>query len=164
MIRHSFNVLWDIQEWKVFCIFDTVSKCEDIYFTTIIYKLYNISKMWLCAQFFLIIKNFKIKLFWRLVSPDCNDTLSVICQTLAFLLDISLKHCLFFVDNIWRFEYEGSENLTEGCSPDFLGLPTKALLSAFPWENDQHILQSHPYYLRFHEKMINIFYKATHSQ
>ena len=109
-------------------------------------------KLWLCAQFFLIIKNvilkkhFKIKrLFWRLVSPDCKDALNTICQTLAFLLDISLKHCLLFTDNLWWFEIKWSENLVEGRSSNFPGLSTKALLRAFPWENEQHILQSHPF-------------------
>ena len=121
--------------------------------TTISYKLYKIiSKIMTWAQFFLIIKNiilkkhFKIKrLYWRLVSPDCKDALNAICQTLAFLLDISLKQCLFFMDNLWRFEFKWSENLAEGCSPNFLGFSTKALLPAFPWENEQHILQSHPF-------------------
>ena len=109
-------------------------------------------KLWLCAQFFLIIKNvilkkhFKIKrLFWRLVSPDCKDALNAISQTLAFLLDISLKHCLLFTDNLWWFEIKWSENLVEGRSSNFPGLSTKAILRAFPWENEQHILQSHPF-------------------
>ena len=122
--------------------------------TTISYKPYNISKvMTIGAQFFLIIKNialkkhFKIKrLDWRLVSPDCKDALNAICQTLAFLLDISLKQCLFFRDNLWRFEFKWSENFAKGCSLIFL------------------VCQQKLYYLRFHEKASNIFYKATHSQ
>ena len=75
----------------------------------------------------------------------CKDALNAICQTLTFLLDISLKHCLFFTGNLWRFEFKWSEKLSEGCSPNFPGLSTKALLPAFPWENEQHILKSHPF-------------------
>ena len=44
-----------------------------------------------------------------------------------------------------QFEFKGSENLAEGCSPNFPGLSTKALLPVFPWEN-------------------NIFYKLSRSQ
>ena len=139
---------------RYFTFFGAVSKCEDISLapqsatssTTLL-------KLWLCSQFFLIIKNvilkkhLKIKrLFWCLVSPDCKDALNSICQTLAFLLDISLKQCLFFTDNLWRFEFKWSENLAEGCSPNFPGVSTKL------------------YYLRFYEKTSNIFYKATYSQ
>ena len=129
---------------KNFAFFRAVSKCKDLSLapqsatsSTIFLKLR------LCAQFFLIIKNdilkkhLKIKqLFWRLVSPDCKDALNAIYQTLVFLLDISLKHCLFFTDNLWQFEFKWSENLAEGCSPNFPGLSTKALLPAFPWENE----------------------------
>ena len=99
---------------------------------------------------FLIIKNvilkkhFKIKqLFWCLHSPDHKNALDAICQTLAFLLDISLKHCLFFMDNLWWFEFKWSENFAAGCSPNFPGLLTKALLPAFLWENEKRIL--HPF-------------------
>ena len=125
--------------------------------TTISYKFYNISKI--MTMFFLIIKNviskkhLKIKrLFWRLVSPDYKDAWNANCQTLAFLMDISLKHCLFFTDYLWRFEFNWSENFAKGCSPNFPGLSTKALLPAFPWENEQHILQSHPFSTEKKEK------------
>ena len=98
-------------------------------------RVLAIEQHWLCAQFFLIIKNvilkhFGIKRF--LVSLDRKDALNSICQTLAFLLDMSLKHCLFFMDNLWQFEFKWPENLTEGYSPNFPGLSTKALLPAFP--------------------------------
>ena len=98
-------------------------------------RVLAIEQHWLCAQFFLIIKNvilkhFRIKRF--LVSLDRKDALNSICQTLAFLLDMSLKHCLFFMDNLWQFEFKWPENLTEGYSPNFPGLSTKALLPAFP--------------------------------
>ena len=143
IIRHSFNVLWDKQWWKVLCIFGAVGECEDISLASQSPISYTRSlKLWLCAQFFPIIKNvilkkhFKIKqLFWRLISPDCKDALNAICQTLAFLLDISLKHCLFFTDNLWWFEFKWSENLAEGCFPNFPNVSTKALLLEFPWEN-----------------------------
>ena len=42
-----------------------------------------------------------------------------------------------------QFEFKGSENLAEGCSPNFPGLSTKALLPVFPWENN--ILQTLPF-------------------
>ena len=151
--RHSFSVLWGIQWWQYFAFFGAVSKYNYIYLAPQSATSSTISlKLWLCTQFFLIIKNvilkkhFKIKqLFWRLVSLDCKDASNTICQTLAFLLDISWKHCLFFTDNVWRFELKWSENLAEGCFPNFPGLSAKALLPAFPWENKQHILQSHPF-------------------
>ena len=44
-----------------------------------------------------------------------------------------------------QFEFKGSENLAEGCSPNFPVLSTKALLPVFPWENKQHILQTLPF-------------------
>ena len=135
-----------------FAFFGAVSKCDDIYLAPQSATSSTISlKLWLRNQFFLIIKNvilkkhFKIKPFWRLVSLDCKDASNAICQTLTFLLDISWKHCLFFTDNLWRFEFKWSDNLAEGCSLNFPGLSTKALLPAFPWENKQHILQSHPF-------------------
>ena len=138
---------------RYFAFFSAVSKCNYIYSAPQSATSSTISlKLWLCTQFFLIIKNvilkkhFKIKqLFWHLVSLDCKDASNTICQTLAFLLDISWKHCLFFTDNVWRFELKWSENLAEGCFPNFPGLSAKALLPAFPWENKQHILQSHPF-------------------
>ena len=130
--------------------------------TTISYKFYNISTI--MTMFFLITKNvilkkhFKIKrLFWRLVSPDCKDALNANCQTLAFLLDISLKHCLFFTDNLWQFEFNLFENFAKGCSPNFPGLSTKALLPAFPWENEQHVLQSHPFSTEEKKNQENLF-------
>ena len=145
---------------RYFVFFGAVSKCEDISLVPQSATSPTISlKLWLYAQFFLIIKNiilkkhFKIKWwFWRLVSPDCKDALNAICQTLTFLLDISLKHCLFITDNLWRFKFKWSENLAEGYSPNFPGLWTKALLPAFPWENEQHILQSHPFSTEEKEK------------
>ena len=152
IIRHSFNVLWDKQWWKVFYIFSAVGECEDISLApqSAISSTRSL-KLCLCVQFFLIIKNvilkkhFKIKrLFWRLISPDCKDALNAICQTLAFLLDISLKH-LFFTDNLWWFEFKWYENHAEGCSPNFPSVSTKALLLEFPWENEKHILQNHPF-------------------
>ena len=119
--------------------------------TTISYKLHNISEIMTMYPVFPdyqknFKKHFKIKqLFWHLVSLDCKDASNTICQTLAFLLVISWKHCLFFTDNVWQFELKWSENLAEGCFPNFPGLSSKALLLAFPWENKQHILQSHPF-------------------
>ena len=71
------------------------------------------------------------QLFWCLVSPDSKDALTAICQKLTFLLDISLNHCLFFTDNLWWFEFKWSENLAQGCWPNFLGLTTKALITRF---------------------------------
>ena len=55
------------------------------------------------------------------------------------------KALLVFTDNLWRFEFKWSEILAEGSSPNFPDFLTKALLPAFPWENEQHILQSHPF-------------------
>ena len=152
IIIHSFNVLWNNGE-RYFPFFGAVNKCEDISVAPQSTTSSTISlKLWLRAQFFLIIKNvilrkyFKIKrLFWRLVPPDCKDALNTIFQTLVFLLDISLKHCLFFMNNLWRFEFKWSENLAEGWSPNFPGLSTKNLFSAFPWESEQRILQSYPF-------------------
>ena len=132
-----------------FAFFGAVSKCDDIYLAPQSATSSAISlKLWLYTQFFLVIKNvilkkhFKIKrLFWHLVALDCKDASNAIW---VFLLDI-WKHCLFFTDNLWWFEFKWSENLAKGCYPNFLGLSTKALLPAFPWENKQHILQSHPF-------------------
>ena len=129
-----------------------LSRLEDISLApqSVTYSTISL-KLWLWGQFFLITKNvilkkhFKIKrLFWHLVSLDYKDALNAICQTLAFLLDISLKHCLFFRNNVRRFEFKWSENLAEGCSPNFPGLSIKALLPVLPRENEHHILQSHP--------------------
>ena len=53
------------------------------------------------------------------------------------------KALFFCVDNLWRFGFKWSENLAEGCSPNFPGSSKKALLPASPWGNEQHILQSH---------------------
>ena len=114
---------------RYLAFFGPVSKCEDICLAPQSATSSTISlNLWLCAQFFLIIKNvilikhFKIKqLFWRLSSTDCKDALNDICQTLAFLLDISLKHCLFFTNNLRQFEFKWSENLSERCSPNFPG-------------------------------------------
>ena len=118
--------------------------------TTISYKFYNISKI--MTMFFLITKNvilkkhFKIKrLFWHLVSPDCKDALNANCQTLAFLMDISLKHCFS------RIIYDDL-NLT-----DLKTLPKGAPLIFL-------VCQQKLYYLRFHEKTSSMFYKANHSQ
>ena len=119
--------------------------------TTISCGLYNISKIMTMWQVFPDHQKRYFEdafsnnqLFWCLVSKDSKDALTAICQKLAFLLDISLNHCLFFTDNLWWFEFKWSENLAQGCWPNFLGLTTKPSLPAFPWENEQHILQSHP--------------------
>ena len=114
--------------------FSAVSKCEDISLVPQSATSCTIS-----------LKLFETIILIFLVSLDCKDALNVICQTLAFLLDISLKHCLFFLDNLWRNEFKWSENLAKGCSPNVLGLSTKALLLAFPWETEQLILESHPF-------------------
>ena len=118
--------------------------------TTISYKPYNISKiMTICPVFpdhqkYCFKEAFQNKtIILTFVSTDCKDALNAICQTLVFLLDISLKHCLFLMDNLWRFEFKWSENLAKGWSPNFPGVSTRTLLPAFPWENEQHILESH---------------------
>ena len=135
---------------RYFAFFSAVSKCGDMFLEPQSATSSKISlKLWLSVKFFLIIKNvilkkhLKIKqLLGRLVSPNYKDALNVICQTLAFLLDIFLnvicqtlaflldiflKHCLFFTNNVWQFEFKWSENLAEGCSHNFPGLSTKAL-------------------------------------
>ena len=119
---------------KYFAFFGAVSKCRDISFAP-------------QSALSSVISLFKIKrLFWRLVSPDWKDAINANFQTFLFLLDISLKYRLFFTDNLWRLEFKWSKNLAEGWSPSFPGLSALKL-----------------YYLRFHEKINNIFYKVTHS-
>ena len=108
-------------------------------------------KSWLCAQFFLIIKNVILKkhleikwLIWHLVSTDCKDALNAICQTLAFLLDISLKHCLFFTDNYGDWNLSDLETLQKGALLIFLVCQQKLCYLHFH-EKMNDILQSHPF-------------------
>ena len=120
---------------RTFAFFSAVSKCEDISLTPQSTTSSTISqKLWLCAQFFKIIKNVILKKYFKINYFDACFHQTVKMHYMPFAW-----HWHFYW-TLWWFEFKWSENLTEKCSPNFPGLSTRALSYALSFFTKPPIL------------------------